>query len=71
MSVTDDVLLFIMGFIEEKEYPPTVRDIHDGMGFSSTSVVHRHLKKLKEQKRIVTEPGRARAIKIVDVVLGA
>lgn len=40
------ILDFIRGFVEEHGYPPTVRDIQNGCGISSTSVVDHHLRVL-------------------------
>lgn len=42
------ILAFIEGFIEENDYPPTIRDIQSGCEISSTSVVSYNLDRLKE-----------------------
>jgi len=42
------ILAFIEGFIDENDYPPTIRDIQSGCGISSTSVVSYNLDRLKE-----------------------
>ncbi len=42
------MLEFIEDFIEEHDYPPTVRDIQYGCGLSSTSVVKYNLDRLSE-----------------------
>lgn len=42
------ILQFIEEFIEEHDYPPTVRDIQYGCDISSTSVVKYNLDRLKE-----------------------
>ncbi len=39
---------FLRSFVEEKDYPPSIRDIQDGCGISSTSVVDYNLRKLEE-----------------------
>ncbi len=39
---------FIKAFTEANSYPPSVREIRDEIGVSSTSVVIYHLKKLDE-----------------------
>ena len=41
------ILSFLRRFREEKDYPPTVRDILKGCGISSTSVVDYNLKVLE------------------------
>ena len=42
------IMSFIENFIEEHDYPPTVRDIQNGCNISSTSVVSYNLDKLKD-----------------------
>ena len=42
------IMSFIENFIEEHDYPPTVRDIQNGCNISSTSVVAYNLDKLKD-----------------------
>ena len=37
------ILKFIKQFIESKPYPPSIRDIKNGCGLSSTSVVDYNL----------------------------
>jgi len=41
------VLDFIAAYIEEKNYPPTLRDIGKGCGISSTAVVQYYVKVLE------------------------
>ena len=43
------ILQFIEDFIEEHDYPPTVRDIQHGCDISSTSVVKYNLDRLSER----------------------
>ncbi|NNN20379.1 MAG: repressor LexA, partial [Acidimicrobiales bacterium] len=38
-----DILSFISEFLEEKGYPPSVREIGEAVGFASASSVHAHL----------------------------
>jgi SOS-response transcriptional repressor LexA len=42
------ILECIRDFIQERGYPPTVRDIARELGISSTSVVDYHLKRLEQ-----------------------
>lgn len=42
------ILSFIEEFIEDHDYPPTVRDIQNGCGISSTSVVSYNLDRLRD-----------------------
>ena len=43
------ILEFIRDFLEEYQFPPTVRDIRDGCGISSTSVVDYNLRILQRE----------------------
>jgi len=42
------ILSFIEEFIDEHDYPPSIRDIQNGCDISSTSVVSYNLDRLKE-----------------------
>ena len=46
------IMSFIEDFIEENDYPPTIRDIQNGCSISSTSVVAYNLDKLKEEGQL-------------------
>ena len=56
---------FMLQFMEEKGYPPTVRDIQSGCGISSTSVVDYHLKVLEKEGRIRRDPEVSRGIELL------
>ncbi len=43
-----DVLRFIYEEVKEHGYPPTVREICNAVGLSSTSTVHGHLSRLEK-----------------------
>lgn len=60
------ILEFIRGFVEDKGYSPTVRDIGKGCGISSPAAVQRHLNILKEEGYIRREPEVFRSISIVE-----
>jgi len=55
---------FILQFMEERGYPPTVRDIQSGCGISSTSVVDYHLKVLEKEGHIRRDPEVSRGIEM-------
>lgn len=42
------ILQFIISFVDENEFPPTIREIGEQVGISSTSVVNYNLAKLEE-----------------------
>ncbi len=46
------ILQYIIHFISEKEYPPTIREIGEQVGISSTSVVNYNLTKLENEALI-------------------
>ena len=59
------ILEFIIGFIEEHGYPPSVRDIMAGCYYASSSGVLYHLDVLAAQGYIVRTPGVARGIRVL------
>jgi len=60
------ILSFIRRFIDEKEYPPSIRDIQVGCGISSTSVVDYNLKALERMGQIRRDREVSRAIEVLD-----
>ena len=54
----------IKTFLEERSYPPAVRDISAALGVS-TSTVHYHMHRLRRKGRIAFEDGRARTVRLV------
>lgn len=59
------ILRFIRDFIRDKDYPPSIRDIQDGCGISSTSVVDYNLKALERMGYIRRDREVSRAIELV------
>jgi repressor LexA len=60
------ILDFVNRQVQEKGYPPSVREICKAVGFKSTSTVHSYLTILEEKGLIVKEPTKTRALKVVD-----
>ncbi len=60
------ILRFIRQFIEDKDYPPSIRDIQEGCGISSTSVVDYNLKALERLGYIRRDREVSRAIELLD-----
>ena len=56
------ILKFIKQFIESKPYPPSIRDIKNGCGLSSTSVVDYNLKILEEKNYLKRDTSVSRGI---------
>ncbi len=59
------ILEFIQKFMDEHQYPPTVRDIQNGCEVSSTSVVDYNLRKLQEMGYLTREPEVSRGIELI------
>ena len=58
------VLDCIAQHVDERGFPPTVREIGDAIGVSSTSLVTYYLKRLEERGLIIREPSMSRAIQL-------
>ncbi|MDR1013983.1 MAG: transcriptional repressor LexA [Coriobacteriales bacterium] len=59
-----DILDFLEGFIAKNGYPPSVREIGEAVGLSSSSTVHSHLNTLENKGFIRRDPSSARALTI-------
>ena len=55
MNKVDETYLFIKRFLNEKGYPPTIREICKGIDIKSTSTISYYLKKLEDSNRIVKD----------------
>jgi repressor LexA len=60
------ILQFIETFLEENDYPPTIRDIQNELGISSTSVVDYNLKALEARGVIRRNSKISRGIELVN-----
>ena len=60
------IFLFLKNHFEKNNYAPTVRDICEAVGLSSTSTVHGHLTRLEKKGFIKRGVGKSRAIEIID-----
>lgn len=59
------ILAFLSTFLEEKDYPPSIRDIQVGCEISSTSVVDYNLRKLEEKGYIRRDREVSRGIEVL------
>ncbi|WP_159151394.1 transcriptional repressor LexA [Enterococcus gallinarum] len=59
-----EILKFIHTRVNEKGYPPTVREIGEAVQLSSTSTVHGHLSRLEKKGLILRDPTKPRAIEL-------
>ena len=60
------VYKFIVEFIKKNGYSPSVREICDGTGLSSTSSVYNHLVILKMMGKIDMKENTSRSIRLVE-----
>lgn len=60
------ILEFIRSEIEQKGYPPSVREICSAVGLKSTSSVHAHLTQLEKKGLLRRDPTKPRAMEVLD-----
>ncbi len=58
----EKIISIIHAFLEDRSYPPTIREIARSLGFKSTKAVKVHLDKLEEEGKIRRRKRSARAI---------
>lgn len=61
-----EIFDFIKYVVQNKGYPPSVREIGEAVGLASSSTVHGHLSRLEEKGYIRRDPTKPRAIEIVN-----
>lgn len=61
-----EILDFIKGEIARRGYPPSVREIGEAVGLSSSSTVHSHLAALEAKGCIRRDPSKPRALEVLD-----
>lgn len=62
-----EILDFIEAFIQERGYPPTLREIGNEFGISSTNGVRVNLAALEKKEYIVRRPWLSRGIELINV----
>lgn len=68
-SITErqrQVLDFIKSEVRRQGFPPTVRDIGQAVGLSSSSTVHAHLAALEARGLIRRDPSKPRALEVLE-----
>ncbi len=58
------VLEFVESEVAHRGYPPTVREIGEQLGLSSSSTVHAHLAALQDKGYLTRDPTKPRALEI-------
>ena len=56
---------FLLSYVEEHGYPPTVREIGQAVGLASPSTVHAHLANLERAGLLKRDPTKPRALELV------
>ncbi len=59
------ILSYIQEEIQDKGYPPSVREIGEAVGLKSPASVHSHLKSLEKMDYIRRDPSKPRAIEVL------
>ncbi|TFE03401.1 transcriptional repressor LexA [Jeotgalibacillus sp. R-1-5s-1] len=62
-----DILDFIKREVQDKGYPPSVREIGLAVGLASSSTVHGHLARLESKGLIRRDPTKPRAIEVISL----
>ena len=58
------ILEYILGTVEDRGYPPSVREIAEAVGLASPSTVHAHLEALQKKGYLRKDATKPRAIQI-------
>ncbi|HXF81453.1 MAG TPA: transcriptional repressor LexA [bacterium] len=60
-----EILTFIQRYTEAHGYPPSVREIGQALGLTSSSTVHSHLTALEKKGYLRRDPSKPRALEIL------
>ena len=59
------ILDYIRDVSKKRNYPPSVREIGEAVGLSSSSTVHNHLNQLERRGLIKRDPSKSRTVQLV------
>src|ERR1700674_2138097 len=62
------ILDYIRYVTRARSYPPSVREIGEAVGLSSSSTVHNHLNQLERRGLIKRDPSKSRTVQLVQDV---
>lgn len=60
-----EILTFIQRYTEAHGYPPSVREIGQALGLTSSSTVHSHLSALEKKGYLRRDPSKPRALEVL------
>lgn len=60
-----EILTFVQRFSDAHGYPPSVREIGQALGLTSSSTVHSHLSALEKKGYLRRDPSKPRALEIL------
>jgi repressor LexA len=60
-----EILAFVQRYTEAHGYPPSVREIGQALGLTSSSTVHSHLSALEKKGYIRRDPSKPRALEVL------
>ena len=60
------ILAYIRHVTKVRNYPPSVREIGEAVGLSSSSTVHNHLNQLERRGLIKRDPSKSRTVQLVE-----
>lgn len=61
-----EILDFVRAEVHRRGYPPSVREIGEAVGLSSSSTVHSHLAALEAKGFVRRDPSKPRALEVLD-----
>lgn len=68
--IQERIVRFIVGYVAEHQYPPSVREIGAAVGLTSSSTVHHHLRALRAAGRLSVQPNQPRTLRVLDAGRG-
>jgi repressor LexA len=60
-----EIWQFLVGYVDDHGYPPTVREIGEAVGLASPSTAHAHLANLERAGLLRRDPTKPRALELV------
>src|SRR5438876_3543753 len=70
MKPQDKIVKFIRDFMDERQMPPTLREIQDHMGFAAIGTVQYHIRCLADAGMIDVKPRLSRGITLSQRAIG-